>query len=132
MTWTRLGKSVRLFGGASTLVGAAGALVLVCHGIVPTYQPAQFRRVYADRIPPDRFDLVGTALSIGGAAIMVLAPLAPGGQWREHASRTRWCLRGMQGGSQRRALSLDRIDVTVELDFGMRLARSATRVVDPE
>jgi small multidrug resistance family-3 protein len=33
--------------GASWLVGLAGALVLVVYGIVQTYQPAHFGRVYA-------------------------------------------------------------------------------------
>jgi len=33
--------------GASVLVGLLGALVLVIYGIVPTYQPSHFGRVYA-------------------------------------------------------------------------------------
>lgn len=33
--------------GASPLVGAIGALILILYGIVPTYHPAHFRRVYA-------------------------------------------------------------------------------------
>jgi small multidrug resistance family-3 protein len=78
-------------GGAPTLVGVAGAVVLVCYGIVPTYQPAEFGRVYAayggtfivlsilwgwaiDGIGPDRFDIVGAALSLAGAGIIMYWP----------------------------------------------------------
>jgi small multidrug resistance family-3 protein len=57
--------------GAHWGAGVVGALVLVLYGIVPTYQPAHFGRVYSayggwfvvlsmlwgwsvDRVPPDR------------------------------------------------------------------------------
>jgi len=33
--------------GATWLVGMLGATVLILYGIVPTYQPAHFGRVYA-------------------------------------------------------------------------------------
>jgi small multidrug resistance family-3 protein len=77
--------------GAPALVGALGAVALVLYGIVPTYQPAHFGRVYAayggwfvilsvlwgaviDRIPPDRFDLLGAAVCLLGVAIIMYAP----------------------------------------------------------
>lgn len=77
--------------GAWWPVGVAGALVLVLYGIVPTYQPAHFGRVYAayggvfvvlslawgwtvDRVGPDRFDLLGAALCLAGVAVIMYTP----------------------------------------------------------
>jgi small multidrug resistance family-3 protein len=77
--------------GAPPLIGALGAAALVLYGIVPTYQPAHFGRVYAayggwfvilsvlwgaavDRMPPDRFDLLGAAVCLVGVAIIMYAP----------------------------------------------------------
>src|SRR5574337_1556769 len=77
--------------GASRLVGLLGAVILFLYGIVPTYQPAHFGRVYAayggvfvvlsllwgwsvDRIAPDRFDLLGGALCLAGVAVIMYAP----------------------------------------------------------
>jgi len=77
--------------GAPWMMGAIGGAVLFAYGIVPTYQPAHFGRVYAayggifivlsmlwgwgaDRIPPDRFDLLGGAISLVGVAIMLQWP----------------------------------------------------------
>jgi small multidrug resistance family-3 protein len=77
--------------GAPLLIGALGAVVLVLYGIVPTYQPAHFGRVYAayggwfvvlsvlwgaavDRIQPDRFDLLGAAVCLVGVAVIMYAP----------------------------------------------------------
>ncbi|MBI4737269.1 MAG: YnfA family protein [candidate division NC10 bacterium] len=62
--------------GAPWFLGAIGAIVLFLYGVVPTYQPAHFGRVYAayggwfvvlsilwgwgvDRLAPDRYDLLG-------------------------------------------------------------------------
>ncbi len=58
-----------------------GALVLILYGIIPTFQPANFGRVYAayggififlsivwgwqiDKIAPDRFDLLGGLVAL--------------------------------------------------------------------
>lgn len=77
--------------GASWLVGALGGLVLFAYGIVPTYQPAHFGRVYAayggvfvvlamlwgwgvDRVAPDRFDVLGVALCLAGVAVIMYWP----------------------------------------------------------
>jgi small multidrug resistance family-3 protein len=68
-----------------------GALVLVLHGIIPTFQPAHFGRVYAayggffivlsllwgwilDANVPDRFDVVGAAMSLIGVSIIMYWP----------------------------------------------------------
>ena len=78
-------------GPASWLVGVLGALLLVIYGIVPTYQPAHFGRVYAayggvfvvlsvlwgwgiDKIAPDRFDLIGAALCLAGVGVIMYTP----------------------------------------------------------
>jgi small multidrug resistance family-3 protein len=77
--------------GASGLLGVAGGAALVLYGIVPTYQPAHFGRVYAayggvfvvlsvlwgwaaDRIAPDRFDLAGAALCLAGIVVTMYWP----------------------------------------------------------
>jgi len=77
--------------GASWLVGLLGAAILVLYGIVPTYQPAHFGRTYAayggvfvllailwgwgvDRIAPDRWDVLGGALCLGGVAVIMYWP----------------------------------------------------------
>jgi small multidrug resistance family-3 protein len=77
--------------GASWALGLAGALLLVLYGVVPTYQPAHFGRVYAayggvfvvasvvwglviDGIQPDRFDLIGAAVCLLGVAVIMYAP----------------------------------------------------------
>ena len=77
--------------GAPWIVGAAGAVILLLYGIVPTYQAAHFGRVYAayggwfvvlsmlwgwgiDRIAPDRYDVVGGLLCLIGVTVMMYAP----------------------------------------------------------
>jgi small multidrug resistance family-3 protein len=77
--------------GAPWGVAAFGALALCLYGIVPTYQPANFGRVYAayggvfvvfsvlwgwgvDRITPDQHDLWGASLCLAGVAVMMYWP----------------------------------------------------------
>lgn len=81
--WLRDGKSV--------LLALAGAAVLFLYGIVPTFQPANFGRVYAayggvfvalsllwgwviDKTPPDRFDLIGGLVAVIGVFVIMYAP----------------------------------------------------------
>ncbi|TAM79743.1 MAG: YnfA family protein [Acidobacteria bacterium] len=76
---------------APLLIGLLGGLVLFLYGIVPTYQPANFGRVYAayggifvvlsiiwgwgiDRVRPDRFDLIGGLICLLGVAVMMYWP----------------------------------------------------------
>ncbi len=71
--------------------GLAGAVVLFLYGVVPTWQPANFGRVYAayggvfivlsilwgwkvDKIPPDKFDLIGGAVALLGVMIIMYWP----------------------------------------------------------
>jgi len=68
-----------------------GAVVLVLYGIIPTFQPAHFGRVYAayggvfivlsilwgwqiDKIEPDRFDIIGGFVALLGVAIIMYWP----------------------------------------------------------
>ncbi len=77
----------------SAWLAVVGAIVLVIYGVVPTLQPANFGRVYAayggvfivlsivwgfavDRTSPDRFDLIGGALALGGVIVMMYWPRA--------------------------------------------------------
>ena len=69
----------------------AGAVLLLLYGVIPTLQPAHFGRVYAayggifivlsllwgwaiDRVKPDRFDLAGALLCLGGIFLIMYAP----------------------------------------------------------
>ena len=81
--WLREGKSF--------LYGLAGAFVLILYGIVPTFQPAHFGRVYAayggvfvvmsilwgwkvDKMPPDKFDIIGGLIALIGVGIIMYWP----------------------------------------------------------
>jgi len=81
--WMREGKSIWL--------AFIGALVLILYGIIPTFQPRGFGRVYAayggifvvisilwgwqvDGTSPDRFDLLGGAIVLLGAALIMYWP----------------------------------------------------------
>ena len=77
--------------GRAAWVGALGAAALLLYGLVPTYQPAHFGRVYAayggwfvvlslmwgwaaDHTAPDRYDLVGSLVCLAGVAIIMYSP----------------------------------------------------------
>jgi small multidrug resistance family-3 protein len=77
--------------GAPLIAGIAGAALLVIYGVVPTYQPAHFGRVYAayggwfvvlsllwgwavDRVVPDRFDVAGGLICLIGVGIIMYWP----------------------------------------------------------
>lgn len=81
--WLRNGKSI--------YYAVAGAFVLILYGIIPTFQPAHFGRVYAayggifvvmsvlwgwtvDKIMPDRFDIIGGAICLIGVAVIMYWP----------------------------------------------------------
>jgi len=72
-------------------VGALGALVIIGYGIVPTFQPAHFGRVYAayggvfvvmsilwgwwiDGTKPDFWDVLGSTLCLIGVGVIMFAP----------------------------------------------------------
>jgi small multidrug resistance family-3 protein len=69
----------------------AGAGLLVLYGVIPTLQPSNFGRVYAayggvfvvlsilwgwqiDRISPDRYDIIGGAVTLAGVFIIMYWP----------------------------------------------------------
>ena len=77
--------------GRGLWVAVLGAAVLVLYGIMPTFQPANFGRVYAayggifivlsilwgwqiDKIAPDRFDLLGGLIALVGVAVIMYWP----------------------------------------------------------
>jgi small multidrug resistance family-3 protein len=81
--WLRENKSI--------WYALCGAVLLVLYGIVPTFQPATFGRVYAayggmfivlsllwgwrvDKIAPDRCDLIGGTVALVGVFIIMYAP----------------------------------------------------------
>ncbi|MFH1241570.1 MAG: YnfA family protein [Pseudomonadota bacterium] len=81
--WLRNGKGF--------LLGVMGGLVLFLYGVVPTFQPAHFGRVYAayggvfvvlsilwgwliDKRAPDQFDLIGGLICTVGVAIIMYWP----------------------------------------------------------
>lgn len=72
-------------------VGLLGAILLVLYGVIPTFQPAHFGRVYAayggvfvvlsilwgwsvDKVRPDRFDLIGAAITLVGVGVIMYWP----------------------------------------------------------
>jgi small multidrug resistance family-3 protein len=77
--------------GRGALLGALGGVVLFVYGILPTFQPSHFGRVYAayggvfvvlsllwgwsvDGTRPDRFDVLGALACIVGVALIMYAP----------------------------------------------------------
>ena len=81
--WLREEKSIWL--------GLSGAIVLIIYGVIPTFQPANFGRVYAayggvfivlsilwgwkvDKIAPDKFDLIGGLIALMGVIIIMYWP----------------------------------------------------------
>ena len=83
--WIREGRPVG--------IGILGGMLLMTYGVIPTFQPAHFGRVYAayggmfiilsllwgwalDGTRPDRFDILGGMLCLTGVAIMMYVPRA--------------------------------------------------------
>ncbi|MGH9975653.1 MAG: YnfA family protein [Nitrososphaeraceae archaeon] len=73
------------------LFGILGGIVLFIYGVIPTFQPAQFGRVYAayggifiissilwgmlvDRKKPDRYEVIGSVIAVMGAMIIFYSP----------------------------------------------------------
>jgi small multidrug resistance family-3 protein len=77
--------------GKSAWYGLLGCAVLVLYGIVATWQPSSFARVYAayggffivmsllwgyslDHFRPDRYDIIGAIVVMVGVAIIYFTP----------------------------------------------------------
>jgi small multidrug resistance family-3 protein len=73
------------------IFGIIGGIVLFVYGVIPTFQPAQFGRVYAayggifiissilwgmfiDRKKPDRYEVIGSIIAVMGAVIIFYSP----------------------------------------------------------
>ncbi len=73
------------------IFGLLGALILFTYAIIPTFQPADFGRVYAtyggifiivsilwgywiDKRKPDRFEIIGSVIVLVGVAVMFYFP----------------------------------------------------------
>lgn len=86
--WLREGRAV--------VLGAFGGFLLFFYGVLPTFQPAHFGRVYAayggvfvvlsllwgwwiDGRIPDRADVAGAMLCVVGVAVIMYWPRGPGG-----------------------------------------------------
>lgn len=72
-------------------IGVLGGLILIGYGVVATFQPANFGRVYAayggifivmaiiwgwkvDGVVPDKYDLIGGTVALLGVLIIMYAP----------------------------------------------------------
>lgn len=81
--WLREGKEL--------VFAFIGAIVLFLYGVVPTFQPSYFHRIYAtyggifvvmsllwgwvfDKIPPDAYDLTGSLIILLGVSIIYYWP----------------------------------------------------------
>ena len=81
--WLRNGKGF--------ILGLLGGLVLFIYGVLPTFQPASFGRVYAayggffvalsilwgwliDGQAPDRFDIIGGVICLIGVVVIMYWP----------------------------------------------------------
>ena len=73
------------------LFGLFGALTLIIYGIIPTFQPSNFGRVYAayggifivlsilwgwqiDKVTPDKFDIAGGLVALIGVVVIMYWP----------------------------------------------------------
>jgi small multidrug resistance family-3 protein len=77
--------------GMSWMLGAVGGFVLFLYGVVPTFQPSHFHRIYAayggvfiamavfwgwifEGIVPDTYDVIGTLVTVAGVIIIYYIP----------------------------------------------------------
>ena len=81
----------------SWMIGALGGFILFLYGIVPTFQPSHFHRIYAayggifiimsvlwgwffEGIVPDKYDIIGTIIAVIGVIIIYYMPRKGGGK----------------------------------------------------
>ena len=82
-------------------IGAVGGFVLFLYGIVPTFQPSHFHRIYAayggafivmamlwgwifEGIAPDKFDIIGGIIALIGVGIIFYWPRKEESIWHQH------------------------------------------------
>lgn len=73
------------------IFGVVGGIILFSYGIIPTFQPADFGRVYAayggffivsslvwgimiDKKKPDKFEIIGSMVALLGAFVIFYGP----------------------------------------------------------
>lgn len=73
------------------IFGIVGGIILFSYGVIPTFQPADFGRIYAayggffivssilwgiaiDRKKPDRYEIIGAIIALIGAFLIFYAP----------------------------------------------------------
>ena len=83
--------------GYSWVIGVIGGFVLFAYGIIPTFQPSHFHRVYAayggifiimalawgwlfEGIVPDLPDILGSTIAIIGVVVICYVPRKGGGE----------------------------------------------------
>ena len=81
--WIRQNKKI--------IFGIVGGIILFTYGIIPTFQPSDFGRVYAayggffiissilwgmiiDKKKPDKYEIVGSIVAVMGAVIIFYVP----------------------------------------------------------
>ena len=86
--------------GYSWLIGVIGGFMLFLYGIVPTFQPSHFQRIYTtyggffivtallwgwifEGITPDRFDVIGGIIALIGASIIFYWPRKGESLWHQ-------------------------------------------------
>ncbi len=82
---------ISLRDGKPVWIGVLGGVALALYGVIATFQPANFGRVYAayggifiamaltwgwlvEDVRPDRFDLIGAGLALAGVLVIMYAP----------------------------------------------------------
>lgn len=75
----------------SWILGITGGFILFVYGIIPTFQPSHFHRIYAayggvfiimaiawgwifERIAPDVYDIIGAVIAIVGVIVIFYMP----------------------------------------------------------
>jgi small multidrug resistance family-3 protein len=83
-----------------------GAAILALYGIIPTFQPANFGRVYAayggifivlsilwgwqiGKITPDKFDLIGGFIALIGVTVIMYWPRVDHGNYATYKEKLR-------------------------------------------
>jgi small multidrug resistance family-3 protein len=86
--------------GMSWMLGILGSFVLFAYGIVPTFQPSHFHRIYSayggifivmallwgwvfQGARPDMFDIIGASISLLGVAIIFYMPRKNEVMWKK-------------------------------------------------
>lgn len=84
----------------SWILGVLGGFILFAYGIVPTFQPSHFHRIYSAYggifivmallwgwlflgVRPDKFDIIGACISLIGVAIIFYMPRKSEAMWKE-------------------------------------------------